>query len=279
MLLFTWNLSKKEKAFRLALDYLAQFGDEFLAVFQELPAIANSADAARGHAITLTKDRVTCLGVVGSQRAPGRLGLFSSIGIAATQSITADPNDRTIRTVIKSTSGADLGVVGIHAVDRRNTPTEYARMSWAGQLRTELENFWGPYQALVVMGDFNADPYHPEVSARRGMFAVRDRVEADVDWESSLIGGKLRPLYNPMWRLLPESSTRPSGTYLLNSEDQGIRWRLCDQILVSRDLIGRINGDPEILPRLSGSALTTKRGYPSSSKFSDHLPVQLRLKM
>lgn len=59
------------------------------------------------------------------------------------------------------------------------------------------------------------------------------------------------------------------------SVDRGIRWRLCDQILVSRDLVSRIDGLPEILPKLSTTRLTTKDGNPQTS-ISDHLPVQLR---
>jgi hypothetical protein len=55
--------------------------------------------------------------------------------------------------------------------------------------------------------------------------------------------------------------------------DRGIRWRLCDPILVSR-----IDGLPEILPKLSTTRLTTKDGNPQTS-ISDHLPVQLRINL
>ena len=144
--------------------------------------------------------------------------------------------------------------------------------------RLALEPFWRNDRPLVMLGDFNADPYDAEVSARNGMFAVRDSAETVRDWESVLVAGPMRPLYNPMWHLLPESGTRPGGTYLLNSQDRGIRWRLCDQILVSRDLVSRIDGLPEILPKLSTTRLTTKDGNPQTS-ISDHLPVQLRINL
>lgn len=275
---FHLESKQKRERLRLALDHLSRLNDEFLAVFQELPTVASSTADARKMAITLTTNRVTCLGVVGSPRTPGRLGLFSSTAISAADSITSDGNRRMAMTTVQSTSWSGLRVVGFHAVDRRNTATEYARGAWGVLSRLEVEAFWKPKQALVVMGDFNADPYHPEVSARQGMFAVRDRVEAARDWESSLVAGPMRPLYNPMWQLLPESSTRPGETFLLNSEEHGIRWRLCDQILVSRDLVAKIVGEPEILSNLSNVSLVTKHGYPSA-KFSDHLPVQLRVKM
>lgn len=74
-----------------------------------------------------------------------------------------------------------------------------------------------------------------------------------------------------MWSLLPEDSAGPPGTFLLNSDDQGIRWRLCDQILVSRELIDKIDGKPQILPKLLATKLLTAQGNPSR-KYSDHLP-------
>ncbi len=193
--------------------------------------------------------------------------------------MTSDANTRMAMTTVQGASFSDLHVVGVHAVDRRNKAPEYARGAWGVLSRKEIEAFWRPDQALVILGDFNADPYHPEVSARLGMFAVRDRVEVARDWESALVGGPMRPLYNPMWRLLPESSDRPGGTYLLKTGDQGIRWRLCDQILVSRDLVDKIVGDPEILSKLAKASLLTGAGAPSTKKFSDHLPVQLRVEM
>ena len=78
MLVFTWNLQQTKQAFRLALDHLSQHGDSFIAAFQELPELADSTEKAQQQAHALGRQRVRCLGVMGSLRTPGRLGLFSS---------------------------------------------------------------------------------------------------------------------------------------------------------------------------------------------------------
>lgn len=281
MLLFTWNLNENESSLRLALDHLGQVansGTEFLATFQELPTIASSTEKARELAAKLGHGGVDCLGVVSGERAPGRLGLFSSMGISIKEPMSSGASNRMAMVTVRSASWSDLQVIAFHAADRRNAGAEYARGASAVLSRVEVEKYWKINHAMIIMGDFNADPYTPEVSARQGMFAVRDRLEAMRSWKSSLVGGPMRPLYNPMWHLLPESSERPGGTYLLNSQDQGIRWRLCDQILVSPNLISRLDGSPEIMSKLLKTTLVTRRGFPSR-QYSDHLPVQLRVNL
>lgn len=277
MRFLTWNLGRGERAFRLALSHLAGLSGEFVAALQELPPSASSTAKARRLSGSLTQNRVKCLNVMGSTRAPGRLGLFTSRELSATD-FKQDGNQRMGMMALKSKRWSELYVVGVHAVDRRNVSSEYARGTLAGLSRLEIEAFWKPNRPLVVMGDFNADPYHPEVSGRLGLFAVRDRREAHRDWESTLVAGPMRPLYNPMWRLLPENPSGPGGTFVLNSGDQGIRWRLCDQILVSRELMDKLDGPPQILSMLVGTKLTTAAGNPSG-RISDHLPVHLSVKM
>lgn len=102
MLFLTWNLKRTERAFRLALDYLSGVDGGFVAAFQELPAMADSSAKAKRQALSMTKSRVRCLGVVGSVRAPGRLGLFCSPDIAATEPITTDANIRMAMTELRS---------------------------------------------------------------------------------------------------------------------------------------------------------------------------------
>lgn len=275
MLVFTWNLQRTEQAFKLALDHLSQCGDSFVAAFQELPGLADSTEKAQQQAVTLSGQRVRCLGVVGSFRTPGRLGLFSSSDVTRVGSITSDSNYRTAMVVLRQRGRQNVGVVGVHAVDRRNVASEYARNVWANLSRVAVETFWKPNWPLIVLGDFNADPYHPELSSCLGWFALRDRTEAAHDWESPLLNEPMRPLYNPTWHLLPEGLGRPGGTLCLNSHDQGVRWRICDQILVSRELITKLNGQPQIIAKIGETELLTKQGRPRAKVISDHLPIQL----
>lgn len=141
MIFLTWNLHKTDRAFRLVLEHLAGLSGEFLAAFQELPPNAASTENARKLVAAVTKNAVRCLGVVGSSRAPGRIGLFASAGISAVGAITSDAKKRMAMTVLKSKTWSELGVVAYHAVDRRNVPREFARGALTLLSRQQIEAF------------------------------------------------------------------------------------------------------------------------------------------
>jgi hypothetical protein len=105
----------------------------------------------------------------------------------------------------------------------------------------------------VLLGDFNADPYEPEMSGLiSGLFAVRDRSDL-VSREAH--GIQRQAIFNPMWQLLKgvdfsnNTSTAPPGTYRILGNSH-ISWRILDQILVSKPLAARVNSDPEIVCEL-----------------------------
>lgn len=126
-----------------------------------------------------------------------------------------------------------------------------------------------------MFGDFNANPFDGEVCGTAGLYAVRDRNETRQERASPLVGlGETqRPLYNPMWSLLPEGIGRPGGTCVYAPELM-LRWRLYDQVLVSPDLIDALRGPPQILTKIGGERLLNANGNLDES-VSDHLPVQI----
>jgi hypothetical protein len=166
-----------------------------------------------------------------------------------------------------------LSVVGYHGESRGAAP-ERGRIG--ADARREIDKRCGR-GSLVMLGDFNANPFDAEVCGSEGLFAVRDRSEAREDWASPLLpfGESQRPLYNPTWSLLPEDAGRPAGTHTYDRAHM-LRWRVYDQILVSPDLIERIREPPEILPAVAGQPLLNGNGNIDKS-ISDHLPIQLRV--
>lgn len=194
--------------------------------------------------------------------------------------------------LVGATFGADvswggLQVLGVHLRDRGTSPEGQGRgVDSAGWQRDFLE-FWkgGP---LVVLGDFNADPYEPEVCARSGgFFALRDR---ETLWKSPRWVDKTPrlPLFNPMWQHLREKRwPEPRGTFAYDDEKRGIRSWIYDQILLGGSgfelLDGLVEG-PLVHGKLGESWLITKQdgrsagGYPSPSLW-DHLPVSVLVDM
>jgi endonuclease/exonuclease/phosphatase family metal-dependent hydrolase len=278
LLLLTWNLAKNLVAFRLALAHLRQSGYGFIGCFQELPPEVGTTASARDVTKALVGDGIRCLGV--TPAAPpfkhGRVGLFCSPGIAASSDAEHDARQRM---AICSVTGArvdPLLVLGYHGESRRDAGSEVSRGRIGADARREIDKRWGR-GALIMLGDFNANPFDPEVCGSEGMYAVRDRADARKERASPLValGEKQRPLYNPMWSLLPESATRPAGTHIHDARVT-LRWRLYDQILLSPDLINAIRDPPEILTEVAGQSLLSTQGSLDES-ISDHLPVQVRV--
>jgi len=279
VLLFTWNLHQKEATFLLALEHLSSSGDNFIGCLQELPPVVGTTDQARDTTKEFFSDSIRCLGV--TPAAPpykhGRVGLFCSPNLTPQPpDVEQDPRQRMAMAFLKGARMEPLLVIGYHGVSREDAPTEAERGSIGTLARQEIDKRWGQ-EPLIMLGDFNANPFDGEVCGNRGIYAVRHRRDARQERASPLLalGRKQRPLYNPMWSLLPESMTRAEGTHMHTAELM-LRWRLYDQVLLSPDLIDHTQDLPEILTAIAGSNLLTRDGNPDKN-ISDHLPVQLRV--
>jgi endonuclease/exonuclease/phosphatase family metal-dependent hydrolase len=115
--------------------------------------------------------------------------------------------------------------------------TSLSRKTIAGRLRDQLRDVTdaSPDPAIIVMGDFNDEPFDESLSWH--LLATRDR---------HLVQTKKGYLYNPFWRKLGQS--RPYARSLLNGGPAGTcfyktatetRWRTFDQILFSSAFFGK----------------------------------------
>lgn len=279
--LFTWNLnanSRKatvdklaETAFSLAVQHLAKQGT-FIAAIQEPPE-------------GISKD-ITMADSGGRVRIVER-SLGAKVMILHSDDLHAiktEPFDRMFGSTFGGDVWGDLQVLGVHIEDKRSYPEGPGRNDKIKKSGCEYLDFWrgGP---LIVLGDFNANPWHPEVCAKEGAFyALRDRDVLEKEKKPTECGGGLRfPLYNPMWKHLQEKKyPEPRGTNDYTDDYGGIRPCLYDQVLLSKHLMNRVDEPPIILNEIAGQSLITdnkKRsagGYPN---FTDHLPVSMKINL
>ena len=176
-----------------------------------------------------------------------------------------------------------MTVVCVHARGRGFQNQAEARGESTSWGRTQVRNYEHDGEELVIMGDFNANPYHFEMCSRKGWYAVRDRVDLfDRRGRPKVTDPKRerpRPLYNPMWLNLPEpTAERPAfGTHHFNSTDNHFPWCHYDQILISHGLVESAR-PLEILTRLNGQRLVTESCRTIGDVYSDHLPVELEIR-
>ncbi len=150
--------------------------------------------------------------------------------------------------------------------------SEPLRTTLSHKLRDKVDRVIGEYTRnarVILMGDFNEEPFHPCMEA--SLRATRDR---------SLARDDARYLYNPFWRRLGESapytpgSIEPSfaGTCFLQRGDP-TRWKTVDQIIVSSAFVGgsawHLNEKLTMYLPVTPMAL---EGHSSAGIF-DHFPV------
>lgn len=243
--------------------------DRAVVVFQEVP------DKFGVLLASATGGAWSVAGSAGHHVAVATMGPLTVSNVEALAATDSGTGDRALRVDVDGLLPARVRIVGLHWLDRRNYPPGSERDSlgrpfWAN-IRLQWEYPERPH--FLVLGDFNENPYDHALVSRRCLWAIRDR--ADLDGRARHFDQR-PPLYNPMWRLLPERVSPahgPHGTHhWYRPGVSGVRWFHIDQILVSPSVVDLLES-VDVLVELDGQRLVSRRGVPDVRAVSDHLPV------
>jgi endonuclease/exonuclease/phosphatase family metal-dependent hydrolase len=162
--------------------------------------------------------------------------------------------------------------------------------------RHDLRARW--QRPVIVMGDFNDQPFDPSVAEAMDAYRDVDRCIDDLDLPRASAKAlrrylRTRPrLFNPSWKLLvPRDGHTPPGTTHWNG-----RWYLLDQIILSqgavRGPLRYVDGSlriacPESVRSPEGDEIAVRKrsGRPKSflpvsrHGASDHFPVVMKMKI
>lgn len=288
--LFTWNVNSNYATLELACRHLASSAQPTcIAALVEVPRQGCDATIERGSSGKLRR-------LAASTSAPSH-----HVILVGSQDVMVDPtgrsheydsqhddNRRMQGLSLYSSTGAwaNLQVLGVHGQDRLSYPTEKERNHWGDLMRRTLNEFWtgGP---LAVIGDLNANPFHDELTAREGLFALRQKDRAGVTRKPSNEKTSVTSLYNPMWQFLGDdpSAAAPGTYYFKQPKRTELRWHCLDQIIVSEHLaphlaalqiVTSLRGHSDEVALLDGDKVPVRDGN-DEPVYSDHLPVQLRV--
>ncbi len=139
----------------------------------------------------------------------------------------------------------------------------------------ELDN--NRKRKVIILGDFNLNPYEDAMTYLTGCNAVSSKNIAMKMWRKDRNENDKRYFYyyNPMWNFLGDKDDINGTFYYDKTSDHSRYWNTFDQFVVSPVLIKDIN-EIEIVKHVGEIHLANKRGIPDSN-FSDHYPLYFKL--
>lgn len=171
-----------------------------------------------------------------------------------------------------------LIVVSVHMPSRMTIgyQTSRSRSGLFQTLRKAIEDAESTVGSsrTVIVGDFNQNPFDPEVVQVDGLNAVMDERVAS-KCQCKYNGMEYRFFYNPMWGRMGDASKGPLGTYFYR-EPEVVRyyWHTFDQVLIRPSLLPSLPPNhPLVLTEVEGQSLLRSNSRPDGRRFSDHLPI------
>jgi hypothetical protein len=176
----------------------------------------------------------------------------------------------------------DAIIALVHGLDRRNNGTAkrelflsqvVSQVSWAER---ELG-----HERTIVAGDFNANPFEPELGSTSGMHAVMTSDLASPE-PRRMLDQEYKFFYNPMWNLYGDRQDgQPAGTYYFDGgQPHEWYWHMLDQVVLRPVLIPRLSlPSLRIIAASPSGNLATPSGRPDRTKGSDHFPIVFDLEL
>lgn len=283
LLVLTWNLNRNLEAAKLALAHLESrvaAGLYCIASFQEPPAgldglvVGAAKLTAHSKATPVVGAKVSCNVIVTAREI-----LLDPDGPLHANNPMLDKERRMEGRTFACEHWSGLRFLAVHGWDRWSRSSDAERGDWASIVRGVLNSFWKK-APLIVAGDLNANPWHREVTYRKGWFASRSAEQRQgVRYQLPNLEEYAMQLMNPMWKAVAKA--RIPGTFYHDHDD--MLWHCLDQVLVSKDLFDQ-SLSPVVQETMMEKSLLGADGAPARDKgpdgkpihiFSDHLPVEL----
>ena len=260
-----WNLKRKDLT-DLVCDLVAAtvadvvvLNETSLTIERTLAALRERVDSQFSIPAAMAHDKFQCL-----VRAP---------------SLDLTEVHKGIRTSVRKLKfdRQDLLLALVHGVDIRNYDSD-ARLSAAQRLASEIQfvKTQQSHNRVIVLGDFNMNPYDPGMNLAAGFNAMMTR-ECVAAGQRTFLGEQFDFYYNPMWGLFGDGTRGPAGTVYDMSNRGPYGWSMLDQVIFSHSTIG-LFGSVEILSHAGTRPLINSRGRPDSRVASDHLPILVQLR-
>lgn len=182
---------------------------------------------------------------------------------------------RTLELILPLNENDNVYIVNVHGYSFSKTSDDNNH-----DLFHDINNKYGSFERVILLGDFNTNPYEKNMIRSESILAYRDFVD--------VINAQKNVFYNPSWRYLKERKNF-KGTFFYQGNTP--KWNIYDQILISKKLVGEKSGPvsnrtytnhvklfhiPNCLGKLK---FEPSKGYDEKNNISDHMPVLLTMEM
>lgn len=203
------------------------------------------------------------------------IGGCEKIALFVSNEISAEIKREQSRYVLYSVSVSDMKyiIVGVHLQDRHSSDAPI-RIETIGRLMNDVKNLEQSSRCsnVIVIGDFNANPYDAELLQMNAFHAVLFKEVIKKSETRTVDGITYRRLYNPILNYLSED-THNYGSYYYSSGSCTPIWHCLDQVLVSKKLVDSVASLQYI--KSIGNIALIKKVQPNSA-ISDHLPLLVK---
>lgn len=130
---------------------------------------------------------------------------------------------------------------------------------------------------VIILGDFNINPYEDAMTYLTGCNAVSSKDIAMKIWrkDRNEKDKYYYYYYNPMWNFLGDRDNINGTYYYDKTSDHSRYWNTFDQFVVSPALIKDID-EIKIIKHVGAISLENRQGIPDI-KISDHYPIYFKL--
>lgn len=171
----------------------------------------------------------------------------------------------------------------VHLRDQYNYNKEdlngYARQHMTCIKQVEIEN---NTKNSIVVGDFNLDPYDDGLLYADAFNAIMSKNTVLKSSKRKYGNEYFEFFYNPGWSLLgKEDVNGVAGTFRYRNTGK-IKvpiWHVLDQVILRKSLIKNyVNDSLSIITSVNGHNFIKSDGRPNYIKYSDHLPIEFKMK-
>ncbi len=130
---------------------------------------------------------------------------------------------------------------------------------------------------IVVMGDFNQNPYELGMIGFNGFNAIPESMHVKRKKTRSHDDVEYPLFYNPMWSCFGDNSYPPGTYFWKNHSSTNPYWNMLDQVLISEPMIDRFRKESlEIVTEIGDVKLYDSNRQPNPH-ISDHFPIVFSL--